>query len=221
MTGAVLYTAENEYPPAEVDAFLNWYAYRHAADIYRLGFQNCASYRAVEGGCNILGIYELDSLAIFDTPGYKSLQPRDPYRAGVAARTLERAHTVYAQRQLHPVEARDDMPALDADWLSMLRFGAAEATEQALAEWFPKNLGPRLMGLGATRFRIAHRSGERPGSVTTRPRCLIVGEWRHRPPAGAEIWRELSAHFAAAIDAVDYYVGYRAYPWRDDGTARR
>ncbi|MCC6991528.1 MAG: hypothetical protein IT181_21185 [Acidobacteria bacterium] len=219
MTARVLYTAENEYPPAEVGAFLEWYAYRHAPDILRLGFQSCATYRAVEGGFNLLGIYELASLAIFESPGYRNMQPRDPYRAGVAARTLKRAHTVYVQRALHPVEVAAELPALDTDWLAMLRFDATAAVEDDIIGWFGAAQGPRLLGLGAKRLRIAHREGERPNSVTSRPRCLIVGEWSCRPPAGAEIWRELLAHFGSALQAVEYYAGRRAYPWPDDGGA--
>ena len=72
-----------------------------------------------------------------------------------------------------------------------------------------------LASLGAKCFRIAHRQGERPNSVTTRPRCLIVGEWTRRPPAGAETWRELVEHFGSGLQAVETYAGRRAYPWPD------
>lgn len=221
MTGKVLYTAENEYPPEDIPKFLEWYAYRHAPDILRMGFRSCATYRAVEGGFNLLGIYELESLAIFDSPAYKGMQPLDPYRAGVAARTLQRAHTLYVQRPLHPSGSIESEPALDADWLAMLRFDAAEAVENEIAGWFGQTMVPRLIALGAKRFRIAHREGERPNSVTTRPRCLLVAEWTRRPPAGGEVWRELIEAFGTRIQAVEWYAGKRAYPWPDvaDGAA--
>ncbi len=215
MSGPILYTAETEYPVEHRGQFLQWYAYRHAPDIYQVGFHSCASYRAIEGGLNILGIYEIPGPELFDSPGYRAIQPHDPYRAAMAARTTERAHTVYAQRQLHPVETRDDMPALNADWLSMIRFAASEATEAEILRWFPTGAGAGLVEQGARRFRIAHRSAERPGSVTSRPRCLIVGEWPDRPPPGAEAWRDLTAHFGDALGEIDYYTGYRIYPWPD------
>jgi hypothetical protein len=215
MTGRVLYTAENEYPPADIPAFLEWYAFRHAPDVLRAGFPNCATYRAVEGGFNLMGVYELESLAIFDSPAYKGMQPRDPYRAGVAARTLQRGHTLYVQRPLYPGGTIETAPALEADWLAMLRFEAAAAVEDEIADWFGQTMGPRLVSGGAKRFRIAHREGERPNSVTTRPRCLIVAEWARRPPPGAELWGELIEAFGGRIQAVEWYAGHRAYPWPD------
>lgn len=215
MTGKVLYTAENEYPTEQIPGFLEWYAFRHAPDLSRQGFLSCATYRAIEGGFNLLGLYELDSLAVFESPGYKGLQARDRFRANIAAHTLQRAHTVYVQRSLHPLQSIEDVPVIDADWLAMLRFDADEATRDEIVDWFGSTLGPRLESLGAKRFRIAHREGERPNSVTSRPQCLIVGEWTCRPPAGAQTWRELIERFALEARTVESYAGRRAFPWPD------
>ena len=49
-------------------AAIAWYAFRHAPDIYQIGFDVCTSYRSVAGDMTILDLYEIDSVDIFDTP---------------------------------------------------------------------------------------------------------------------------------------------------------
>ena len=66
-----LYTSEMDLAPEHIDAFVQWYAFRHAPDIYQIGFDVCTSYRGVAGDMNILDLYEIDSVDIFDTPQYR------------------------------------------------------------------------------------------------------------------------------------------------------
>ena len=44
-----LYTSELDIPEEHIDAFVNWYAFRHAPDIYQIGFDVCTSYRGIAG----------------------------------------------------------------------------------------------------------------------------------------------------------------------------
>jgi len=44
-----LYTSELDLPEEHIKPFFDWYAYRHAPDIYQIGFEICTSYRAIEG----------------------------------------------------------------------------------------------------------------------------------------------------------------------------
>jgi hypothetical protein len=215
MAGDILYTAENEQPADNLDKFMEWYAWRHVPDVYRLGFLTCASYRAVEGGFNVLGIYELKSVGIFHTPGYKNVQPKDHYQPPIAARITARAHTTYRQRPLYPARSTEEMEGLDADWLALLRFAASPDTEEAIIRWFRDDGGRKGFDSSARAMRIAHRDGERPASVTHRPRCIIAAECDTRPPPGAQFWEPLQRRFGSAVTDADFYVGRRVYPWPD------
>jgi hypothetical protein len=77
----ILYTAEMDLPDTDIEAFLAWYAFRHAADLYQAGFQVCTCYRAIEGDMNILDLYEATSPDVFSTPEYRGIMANDPYAA--------------------------------------------------------------------------------------------------------------------------------------------
>lgn len=216
MSPNYLYTAENEYAPELLHEFGEWYAFRHAPDIFRLGFHSASSYRAVEGGLNVFGIYEIPSPDIFLTPEYRAIGSRDPHRDRIiVGRVSARAHTTYEQHALWP-EAGGTPARLDADWISVIRFEAEPASDDALAGFFRSGEGERLGRQGARRMRFGRRKGERPGSVTDRPSCIAVAEWPGRPEPGAATWKGLTDAFGDRLSRISYYTGYRAYPWRDD-----
>lgn len=211
-----LYTAENEYAPEFLHEFGHWYANRHAPDVFRLGFQSAASYRAVEGGLNVFGIYEIPSPDIFLTPDYKSIGGLDPHRAAVIeGRVSRRAYTLYEQRLLHPAGGGGDVPRLNADWLSVLRFAAQDAVDPEIARAVEAE-GVLPASAGLMRVRFGRRKGERPDSVTDRPSCILVAEFASRPDEGAATWLPLTERFEGSFSNVMYYTGYRAYPWRND-----
>ena len=87
-----------DLPDADIEAFLNRYAFRHAADLYQVGFKVCTCYRAVEGDMNILDLYEAPSPDVFTSPEYRRMMPKDPYAAELMVRRRNKAHTVYSQR---------------------------------------------------------------------------------------------------------------------------
>ena len=56
MTTPLLYAAELDLPEEDVEPFLQWYAYRHAPDVYQVGLQSCTCYRVLGGGMNLFDL---------------------------------------------------------------------------------------------------------------------------------------------------------------------
>lgn len=224
-TNTLLYTAEVDFPnAADLDLFVGWYAYRHAPDLFKLGFKSCASYRAVEGGMNIMDIYDMDSSDVFEAAGYRDMSAvKDPYVASIMRNARREAATIYTQRLVHPKNA-DLIPLLDADWVLMLRFEAAPAADRDIIGWLEDEEGPRQAALGATCLRYGWRSYNHPVLPTHRPRCILLVEWPTRPETRLE---GLNKRFGDKVGRSEAYVGYRLYPWADrpineiDGSPRR
>jgi len=215
MTNAgILYTAELDLAEADVESFNRWYAGRHAADLYQAGFQVCTCYRAIEGDMNILDLYEAESWDIFTRPEYRGMGARDPYGAELMTRRRNKAHTVYAQRLVRPI-ASGKGALLNADWVSLVRFNVSEPTESEVADFVATQEATHLLGLGAKRVRLAHRTTDHPTNPTFRPRCMLLVEWPERPSTQAAPARHLQERFQGALSQVDSFIGYRLYPWPD------
>src|SRR5690606_35047582 len=95
---ALIYTAELTLDPEDREAFLQWYAFRHAPDLYPIGFQGCSCYQAVVGDMTFLDIYEIPGLEIFDGRAYAAMAERDVYAAEILAKRRDKAHTIYRQQ---------------------------------------------------------------------------------------------------------------------------
>ncbi|MGE0119891.1 MAG: hypothetical protein AB7S71_11060 [Dongiaceae bacterium] len=224
-TNTLLYTAEVDFPnAADLDPFVEWYAYRHAPDLFKLGFKSCASYRAVEGGMNIMDIYDMDSSAVFESTGYCDMSAvKDPYVKSIMRNARREAATIYTQRVVHPKNTVA-IPLLDADWILMLRFEALAAADREIIGWLSDEEGPRQAKLGATCLRYGWRSYDHPVLPTHRPRCILLAEWPTRPETRL---KELEEKFGDKVSPPEIYVGYRLYPWADrplnerDGSRRR
>ena len=80
MAGPILYIAEVDYP-AEHSAphgkWNDWYAHRHAPDLFKLGARSVSSYRPDVGGLAALNVYEIPDSAVFATPAYKGMTPKE------------------------------------------------------------------------------------------------------------------------------------------------
>lgn len=208
METPLLYTAENHID-GDLQAFRNWYAWRHAPDVWRLGFLSCASYRCVEGDMSIFGIYEIPSADLFSTAAYQAIPVKDPHREKAAGSIVRRAHTLYDQTELPTRAFKGPLGRLDADWISAIRFDCSDRP-QALTAWFAERTIPDA------RLRLAQRSvKERPNSVTDRPKFMIVAEWAREPPKGATAWKAFCDHLANTLTNVSYFTGQRLYPWPD------
>jgi len=192
----MLYTAELDLAEADIRPFLDWYAWRHAPDVYEVGLLSCSCYRVYGGDMNLFDLYELPDWSLFETPRYQGMRGRDPYMDGLMAKRRNKAHTVYDQRLITPPA---DPPSLNADWIAVARFEASADQDDAIIA--------KLTELpGARRVRYATRGKDHPRNPTFRPRCMVVTEWDARPSV------DLSAVLGLAADC---FLGHRVYPWPD------
>ena len=214
MAGPILYIAEVDYPAehhAHHGKWNDWYAHRHAPDLFKLGARSVSSYRPVVGGLNALNVYEIPDSGMFKTPQYIGMTPKDPY--ALETRDLsagkKRAQTLYLE-QVFP----NDGQTLDADWISVLRFGLPESEDQPLADWVRTDIQPKAAALGAKHVRVGAQIAEKVGAGSFRPRHVIFVEWKEEPGAAGDVMPALKKRFPAAADA-EPFVGYRVYPWPD------
>lgn len=216
MAGPILYIAEVDYP-AEHSAphgkWNDWYAHRHAPDLFKLGARSVSSYRPVIGGLAALNVYEIPDSAVFNSPAYVGMTPKDPY--AIETRELsageKRAQTLYLERTVLPADGQ----TIDSDWISLLRFGLPESEDAALIAWLRGDVDSTLVGQGVKHLRYGTRIAENVGAGTFRPRCVIFAEWPAQPSAAFDLLPALSRRFGAAITDAETFVGWRVYPWPD------
>lgn len=211
MPTPLLYTAELDLAGADIEPFRQWYANRHAPDVYQCGFLTCTCYQAVEGDMNLFDIYEIPDTAVFRTPRYQGMRERDPYMAPLMAKRRNKAHTLYTQYMIAPDEPGD---WLNADWIQIIRFEVAPSSDATVIDALAVEMG-RLRDLGLRRVRYACREQDHPTNPTFRPRCMVVAEWPHRPPPEAVLPTRLRARFGDMLGNCDVFTGHRIYPWPD------
>lgn len=215
MAGPILYIAEVDYPAehhAPHGRWNDWYAHRHAPDLFKLGARSVASYRPVIGGLAALNVYEIPDSGIFESPAYAAMTPNDPYAAETRELSAgrKRAQTLYLERAALPA----DGGTINADWISVLRFALPEAEDAEVAAWLEREAWPAARSNGAMRLRYATRIAQNVGAGSFRPRCVLFTEWATRPAEAAELLPSLEQHFKAATQQ-ERFVGWRAYPWPD------
>lgn len=214
-TGAapIFYTAEVEFPGAGVEAFIDWFSGRHAADLFKAGFSTCACYRALEGEYTILDVYQAASWDVFTTEEYAACS-RDNYATGILAHARGHQNTVYEYLPL-PVEiAGDPLAPIDADWFSSIRFDIDPEAEDRLVAALAGQEAPRLRGMGAETVRLVRRTRDRPAATPSRrPRYALTVEWRDEPPPLETLLRGLDRFLAQPLGARDGFVGVRVFPW--------
>ena len=216
MAGPILYTAEVDYPAehhAPHGKWNDWYAHRHAPDLFKLGARSVASYRPVTGGLAVLNLYEMPDSAVFKTPAYIGMTPKDPYAPETRELSAgkKRAQTLYLERSVLPA----DRAAIDADWLSVLRFAAPEPEDEAILDWLRGDAQKQLAPFGLKHLRYGTRLPETVGAGSFRPRCAIFTEWPAQPPDSADLLPALARRFGAKVGEAESFLGWRAYPWAD------
>jgi hypothetical protein len=208
-----LYTSELDLPEEHIKPFFDWYAYRHAPDIYQIGFEICTSYRAIEGDMAIFDLYEINTVDVFDTAKYRAVSASDPYSGPLLANRKAKAHSIYAQLHVAP-EPEDSRPLLNCDWLRVDRFNASTTSSQMLCDYLDAGEAERVLLAGAKRVRLAKRTKAGPKHVSHRPPYIVMSEWAE-PPALADIGQRLAAKFGNDVSDQSVFVGYRLYPWAD------
>lgn len=208
---SLLYTAELDLAEDDIAPFLSWYAFRHAPDLYPLGFQTCACYRTVGGDMNLFDIYQIPGVELFSEPGYRRMNARDHYAARILEKRRNKAHTIYAPISL----GRDDglERPFDADWITVARFDAPREQEDIAAS-LSLNVA-HWRAQGAMSIRFAARTTGHPVYTTHRPRYMLVIEWPHEPDPALEVEQRLRAGVGEGIKALDCFEGQRLFPWPD------
>ena len=205
---SLLYTAELDLAESDIGPFLDWYAGRHAPDLYPIGFRSCACYRTDDPAMNLFDIYEISGHDIFTGAAYARLKRRDPYAGGIEGRRRNKAHTIYEQVDGFPGSTAQD-PSLDEDWIVTLRFDAADDPAAVTAK-----LGDVIgnaLGNGVSRARLGIRTTDHPMYTTSRPRYMLLLEAEHSPdPAIAATVEARLTGFAANVIG---FTGNRLYPW--------
>jgi hypothetical protein len=197
---SLLYTAELDLAEEDVRPFLDWYAFRHAPDLFPLGFASCACYRTADGDMNLFDIYEIPGHDLFTAPGYRRMNGRDPYAAPILATRRNKAHTIYTQQALGTPSGG----LMDADWLTVARFDTDEQPDAVAARL------TAALPSGIAQGRVGTRTVDHPVYTTHRPRFLVVLEWSERPPADAS--RQLRKAVGEA-ERLDAFTARRLYPW--------
>src|SRR5436190_2733060 len=208
-----LYTSELDLDEQHIKPFFEWYAYRHAPDIYQIGFEVCTSYRAIEGDMAIFDLYEINTADGFETAKYRALSVNDPYSATLLANRKAKAHSIYSQLYVAP-EPEDTRPLLNCDWLRVDRFNTVNTSNNALADYLDAGEAERILLSGAKRIRLAARTKAGPKHVSDRPTFMVLSEWVDKPPI-ADIGTRLAKRFGNDVSDQSVFVGYRMYPWPD------
>jgi hypothetical protein len=198
MLGPILYIAEVDYPSehsARHGKWNDWYAHRHAPDLFKLGARSVSSYRPVVGGLAALNVYEMPD----------AIETRE-LSAG-----KKRAQTLYLERTVLPADGQ----TIDADWISVLRFNLPEFEDVALLDWLQGEARKVLVAHGVKHLRYGTRIAENVGAGSFRPRCVILAEWAVQPPEAADLLPALARRFDASVTEAENFIGWRAYPWPD------
>ena len=213
-----LYTSELDLAEEHIKPFFDWYAYRHAPDIYQIGFEICTSYRAIEGDMAIFDLYEINTVDVFDTAKYRAVSANDPYSGPLLANRKAKAHSIYAQLYVAP-EPEDLRPLLNCDWLRVDRFNTVDTSGDGVCDYLDSGEAERILLAGAKRVRLAARTKAGPKHVSDRPTFMLLSEWAAKP-AIADIGTRLAKRFGKDISEQSTFVGYRMFPWPDDPQLR-
>jgi len=213
-----LYTSELDLADEHIKPFFDWYAYRHAPDIYQIGFEVCTSYRAVEGDMAIFDLYEINTVDVFDTAKYRAVSANDPYSGTLLANRKAKAHSIYAQLYVAP-EPEDLRPLLNCDWLRVDRFNTVNTGVDGLCDYLDAGESERILLRGAKRVRLAARTKAGPKHVSDRPTFMVLSEWQEKP-AITDIGTRLAKRFGNDVIDQSTFVGYRVYPWPDNPELR-
>jgi hypothetical protein len=212
MSDAIIYVAELDITPAELPVFSAWYAGRHAPDLYQLGFRTCTSYRGVEGGMDVIDLYEAAAWDIVASEDYRRMKARDAHAAPACAGRTDWTHTIYNYNALLPAGRHE---RLDADWISLARFDATPEAEAALAAWLLDAGEATYARMGARSVRLLRRGRDHPTLKSRRARCALLAEWADEPPSASRGLAPVPPILAGGLRPDESFAGFRLYPWPD------
>jgi hypothetical protein len=219
MSDPIFYLSELEFAPEAVAPFMHWYAWRHAPDIFKAGFETCASYVRLEGAPAVVDVYQGPTWDLFLGAGYQA-RAKDPYSREILKARLGGPNTIYGYTAYAGPAGSSELTKIDCDWMSLLRFDADDPAERAVVAWLPEELR-RLTPAGARTLRLVHRTKDHPTlAPSTRPRLALFAEWDQPPLPPADLLAAIGRVLGRDLAPDAGFTGLRAYPWPDHAPAR-
>ncbi|HYH42584.1 MAG TPA: hypothetical protein VD867_11435 [Burkholderiales bacterium] len=169
--------SQMELPPGIEAEFNDWYETEHIPVRLALpGFSRAVRYRECDAGRRYLAIYEIDDLAVLDSPGYNVVKTRPSERTAFMLKNVK-GFTRYTCTQTYDSRSVTDGP----EYLSAVAFAVPEAERARFDDWYVKEHIPLLMRC----------------SDWLRVRCYKVISGDGGP------WTDFALHDLASLDAMD------------------
>lgn len=168
---------------------------------------------------SVVDIYQADGWVMFEAPAfqrYRDVAARDRFRPKSLV-GIRNTRSVYHHLEPTPLPSRDPVAPLNADWISIVRFGGDAAAKARVAAWLREG---GASAAGAQQVRFVRRGRDAPTGRSIRPHLALVTEWREHPPAMDTLLARLPDWLAAMVEAPDHFTGWRLYPWADDPALR-
>lgn len=205
-----LYMSEMALPAVDVHGFKQWFAGRHAPDLYESGFLSCACYRGVLGDVTIYDLYQLPSWEVLNSAPYTDLVVDDgkKYYSGT---NKWGAQVIYDQARIDEFQP-EKCSFRTLSWITVIRYdGDLPAIEAALQQ-----ATPEYEKAGAVRARYA-RQGKLHPRATAKGRpdgiCMIESGTEL---AAMRLNAALQAAMPGFAEEVSSFVGERVAPWPDE-----
>ncbi len=138
-------------PPPELEAeFNDWYETEHIPVRLALpGFARAVRYRECGAARKYLAIYEIDDLAVLESPGYDAVKNRPSERTARMLKSVK-GFTRYTCTQVYD----SDGGAQRGNYLSAVAFAVPRDRGADLDDWYENEHVPLLMGAeGSLRVR--------------------------------------------------------------------
>ena len=147
-------------PPPEIEAeFNDWYETEHIpARLALPGFSRAVRYRECGAERKYLAIYEIDDLAVLESPGYNVVKTQPSERTAFMLKSVK-GFTRYTCTQTYDSRSVADAP----EYLSAVAFAVPEALRARVDDWHANEEIPLLMRcadwLRVRRYRVISADG--------------------------------------------------------------
>lgn len=182
-TGLLMVWAD--VPAAQEDEFNRWYNDEHLPERMAIpGFLGGARYEAVKGGPKHLACYELDSVAVLDSPAYKHVQANPtPWTKRVGPQAIGRPFIRNVYTMIHPIALPAEAArAPMAPSLQIGRMDVPPEVDREFNDWYNTIYVPNYEKVpGVIR-------GRRYRAVEGAPTYLTLYEFEHPKVSESAEW---------------------------------
>lgn len=182
-TGLLMVWAD--VPAEQEDEFNRWYNDEHLPERMAIpGFLGGARYEAVKGGPKHLACYELDSVAVLDSPAYKHVQANPtPWTKRVGPQAIGRPFIRNVYTMIHPIALTAEAArAPMAPSLQIGRMDVPPEVDREFNDWYNTIYVPNYEKVpGVIR-------GRRYRAVEGAPTYLTLYEFEHPKVSESAEW---------------------------------